>query len=366
MKNYLKTISKIMIIASIILLVFQMSVNAKAVTPKQISGSDPVHSVKVTRNVKNVTNPVTNTFTYSIEEDPSNPAKVQGAPTSFTIQFDGVQPDGKNIAKKEADLDFTGTTFTKVGDYKFIISETSSSDETTYAVSTDKYYIYVQVVNQVDAQGVPTGELTVTLLNQGTLTNDTAVKRNITFPAETSFTHLVLKKNVTGNMGDVDEYFKFKVDITDAAVGDNYVILGQDEEVEYNGAKVNTSSNYVAGEENYVYLKDGQTITIGLTSDEEGLDQIKLGANYVITEQEADDYQTYIDRKTRVSDTKEVTKIANEDAGSNITTFENHKEAESITGMALNVTPYIAIGVLAIILLVVFIKFTNKNKKINY
>ena len=49
-------------------------------------------TVTVTKNVNNVTNPVTNTFGYTIEADANNPATVANFPTSATIAFTSVTP----------------------------------------------------------------------------------------------------------------------------------------------------------------------------------------------------------------------------------------------------------------------------------
>lgn len=339
----------------IVILIGQINVFAS--TPVAIL-SEP-KSLIITRNVKNVTNPVTNTFSYTVTADESNPENgATGIPTSLQIIFNNIAPDAiTHIATQTGVLDFTNATFSKVGDYKFLVEETSSTDSLTYPVSNDKYYVYIQVRNELDSSNIPTGNLVATLVSQANLTTNPTEKTDIVFPAESNFTHVILKNNVTGNMADPDEYFKFKIDI-DGNIGDQYVISGQDNTVNYNGTEITTNSIYTVGEDNYVYLKSGQTVTVGFTAD--GINQIKVETEYQITEEDA---ITYIDGSTEPSKISNV-KLTDSNSANNITNFVNNKEEQSLTGLFINIAPYVLIVVIAIIGIITVMKFSKNNKEI--
>ena len=93
-------------------------------------------------------------------------------------------------------------------------------------------------------------------------------------------------------MRETDKYFKFLVTINGTA-GDTYRITGQDSTITYNNNQITTSSTYTVGSTNYVYLKGGQTVIIGLSSDET-TSEIPEGTTYSIVEQDAEDYATTI------------------------------------------------------------------------
>lgn len=358
----MKKLKTVMLVVLLVVAMLMGQASVFAVTPVTVQSTDEPHAIEVTRKISDVTNPVTNTFTYSVTADSSNPATVTGAPTSFTIDFNAVQPDGENVAAQTGAIDFTGATFSKVGDYKFLVKETASTDSTTYPVDDSEYYVYVQVRNEVDENGVPTGNLVATVLTQGTEVGDaTNTKKPVEFPAESVFTNMTLTKEVEGNMADPNEYFKFKIEIEGGLDGDTYVISGQDATVDYEGASINTSSTYTVGQDNYVYLKAGQTVTIGKTDDD--LNQIKVGSTYTITEEGATSYETYINGSTADSKVSEEL-VAEEDATQNENTFVNKKEEANLTGLFISVTPYIVILAVAALGIVLLVKSKKKNEEI--
>lgn len=347
------------IIIAMAMLVGQTKISVAA--SATIESTDPVHSLEITRSIKDVATPVTNTFTYTITPDDSNPeGGASNVPTSVTMEFNSVTPDSNNYATETATIDFSGATFTKIGDYKFLVEETGSTDTTTYPVSTDKYYIYVQVRNEVDENDIPTGNIVATLVSQANLTTDLDTKTDIVFPAESNFTNLTLSKTVTGNMANLDEYFKFKLEINGTS-GDEYVILGQDDTVTYGDTQITTDSTYNVGEDNYVYLKNGQTITIGTT--EGGLNQIKVGTTYKIIEQDATDYETYID-ESDVNNKESAEKTASAAEEENATTYENHKEQESITGVFISIAPFVIAILIAVIGIMAIKKSSSKDEEV--
>lgn len=354
MKKILAAIN-ILIIAFVMLAASTKTYAAQAV---QVSGNTT--SLTVTRNVNKVTNPVTNKFTYTITPDANNPENgAQNVPTSLEIDFNAVAPDSTNTVTKTGTINFSGATFSKLGDYKFVVKEETSSDATTYPVSEDEYTIVVQVRNELQ-DGVPTGNLVATLVSQAiTGEGENQKKSDIIFPSDSEFTHISLTKNVSGSLANTEEYFKFLVTVN-GQQGDKYVISGQDASVTYKGNTITTSNEYVVGQQNYVYLKAGQTVTIGQTTA--GLDQIKVGATYQIVEQEATDYQTYIDgSSTNSKDSGSKTTVA--EATGNATTFVNNKDESALTGVLFSIAPFALILAIAMIAIVVFKKFFRQNEE---
>ena len=140
-------------------------------------------------------------------------------------------------------------------------------------------------------------------------------------------TTITLTKNVSGNMREPDKYFKFLVTIN-GTNGDQYTISGQDAQVSYNGVAINTSSTYTVGNTNYVYLKGGQTITIGLAGD--GITkEVPLNITYSITEQDASEYSTTI---TGIQGTTKTTGTLTTIDGTNSVVFNNSRDRAALTG----------------------------------
>lgn len=356
-----KTLKKSIIVALFaILLLSTILGGTYAATPVTISGTDTPHSLTITRNVKDVTNNVTNVFGYTITADSGNPLGATNEPTTATVTFNNVAPDSiTHKATQTSVVDFTGATYTKVGDYKYILQETSSTDTTTYPVMPTEYEMYVSVRYAVNDQGQQTGALVATLIGQVTVKGD-KTKTDIVYPNESVFTNITISKNVTGNMADQEEYFKFKL-VVNGNTGDKYVIAGQDATVTYNNASVITNAEYtVGGGDQYVYLKHGQTITIGKLGS---LNQIKVGAKYQLIEQDADTYKTYINSSSTDSkDSGELTTVEIKNVTDNKISVVNNKEETTLTGVFIDMAPYIAIIVVAVLGMFFFVKTNNKKE----
>ena len=143
-------------------------------------------------------------------------------------------------------------------------------------------------------------------------------------------------------MRDTDKYFKFLVNI-DGTSGESYTILGQDSTVTYNNNQISTSSTYTVGNTNYVYLKGGQTVIIGLSSDET-TSEIPEGTTFSIIEQDAEDYVTTI--KGVQEETKNTGNLTVE--AINEVEFLNSKDAAALTGEVFEIATYAVIFVSSI------------------
>lgn len=303
------------------------------------ANADSPNVIIVSREVTGVKNYVDTSFNYSLVADENNPAVVDVSSSTPRTLYVSSQPDNTNKATGSMSINFASYVFSELGDYKFILSEISSADEDNYPVDTEHvYYIYVSVRNELVA-GVPTGNLKATLLTQ-VRDHDEGAKTSALFTSEVVRTRLELSKNVTGNLANTEEYFKFLVTIN-GRTGDQYTVNGQDNSVTYGGTTLTTSSAYIVGDEGMeVYLRHGQTLTIGLGDDD--LNEIPINAEYTIEEIGAADYSTTVDGEDGKSTPTKLAAVllANGDLPTdNQTNFVNHKESAVLTGVTLAIIP---------------------------
>ncbi len=162
-------------------------------------------------------------------------------------------------------------------------------------------------------------------------------------------TFISLTKEVAGNMRETDKYFKFLVTINGTS-GDTYTITGQDSTITYNNNQISTSSTYTVGNTNYVYLKHGQTITIGIAGDG-STTQIPVGVTYSIVEQDAEDYITTV--QGIQGETKTTGNLTTQGT-TNTIEFLNSRDAAAMTGRYFEFTAYAIIfaGTIMCILLI--------------
>ena len=311
----------------------------------------------ITRAVHGVTNHVNNTFGYSVTQDPSNPAIIDGFPTEFEIELDGNPDENGNVEMYGGPV-LSDYEFTALGDYKFIVREVSSQDAVNYPVDSEKeYYFYVSVRNKLDNDGKPTGEYVATMAEQ-VRDHDTGDKMSAIFESSAQRSRIAVTNTVSGNLANVDDYFKYKVIINGANNGDEFTIYGQDELVNYGGATVATVNSLTIDDtDDYIYLKHGQTVYIGYDGEN---NELPIGLTYSLVEVDANGYVQYVDDVA--GDTSE-TKTVNvdSDASSNKVDFLNHKEGNVLTGIIINTAPYVfAIGTVGTILAVVYV---NKRKQ---
>ena len=306
-------------------------------------------SINVSKRLNGVDN-VDVTFSYEIVPKDTNPDNSNFSPNTFNISFDSNSVIEDRLSFGSYTLDFSNINFTKPGKYEYILRETSSSNQSVYPKDNNYYTIELNVLNEVDGNNNPTGNIIIDVLQNAYL-NDTSGKGEILF--ETSpLSFITLSKSVTGDMGDINEYFKFKIEID----GDGYTILGQDSSVVYKGETINTINTYDSSNDNYVYLKHDQTITIGLNNGEY---QIPSNLLYSIEEMDASNYKTYVNNST--SELKSwLTHVINTPESNNVSFVNNH-ESTVLTGVFVSIIPYVILISLAIIGIYVLKKKTKKT-----
>jgi len=245
----------------------------------------------------------------------------------------------------------TGTSSTQ----SVTISSTSATSRTYYIKYTIPNSASTNITNVVDFEYS-------TYAEEGNTTKGTYQKERETITAsatvegavENSF--ITISKDIAGNMRETDKYFKFLVTINGTS-GDTYRITGQDSTITYNNSQVTTSSTYTVGNTNYVYLKGGQTITIGIATNGTTT-QIPVGTTFTITEQDSEDYITTIQG---IQGETKTTGSLTINATNNSIEFLNSRDAAAMTGRVFEITEY-AILFTSTIICILLIKRQRKIK----
>ncbi len=252
--------------------------------------------ITIRKIITDVTNPVVVGARYKLIPNSDNPAPVGNLSSFYEIDFDTATPYN-NQAELVGYLDLGNLSFSKVGDYRFTLKEHNTTDTTTYPADKDSTYdIFVYVRNEVDDNNVPTGNLVATMPSYIMREGEAEKMSEAVFVTRANFSYIKVRSSVSGNMADPDKYFRYKINLTGAANGDRFVVTGQDNEIVYGGEALAPSSELVAGaDDNYVYLKHGQEVTIGIAN---GVKQLPIGITYTIDSDDQENYISYVDEAT--------------------------------------------------------------------
>ena len=318
-------------------------------------------NIPIERTITGLKNKVTNTFSYTFVEAEGNPAAVTGLPDYTQIVFENSNVyDG--IVTRVGYLELSNLTFKEVGDYTFILTETGSTNAGAYPIDPTPYHVYVSVRNEV-INGTPTGQLIATASLQSRV-NGEGDKVDISFTSQAVLTYAKISKRVEGNMARRDEYFKFRVDLTGVSDGDRFTISGQDATVDYQGNSITTQSVFVAGNDNYVYLKHGQTVLIGSNGTTM---ELPVSATFSVEEENSNGYTAWLDEEQRNNNGGTVLVIADINqpdllSAANQANFVNKKESSVLTGVTMNVLPFVLLAVVCVVgALVIRKKPTKKS-----
>ena len=149
----------------------------------------------------------------------------KGRPNKTSTTYADQQNDGvdgldgtKKYAKKEAMVDFSSVHFSEPGVYRYKITENASGEK---GITDDTTPRFLDVYVQSD----DTGKLTIggyvfhtenAAQPKGTTAgSNNPDGKNKGFTNQYATSDIILTKNVTGNQGYRDQYFRFHVDITD-------------------------------------------------------------------------------------------------------------------------------------------------------
>lgn len=316
-------------------------------------------------NVPNVTFGFTVTAGTAQEASGGSPAIYAGvtpnliavSDASFTTgdsTTNGTTPDNtgsadQKYATKSVTVDLSEVTFSKPGIYRYVITETATSQD---GITNDTNTTRTLDVHVAYAEGSET-ELKVT--SYALHPSDDSSKKANGFTNTYTTHNLTLKKQVEGNQGDRNKYFKFTVSITNAVAGTKYDVACPSAD--------NDSRNedkLTVGDDGTVtatyYLKDDQSITIkGLTG----------GTHYAITEESysSDGYTTANTVDGTASLQGDTTGEKTMDDSFHEVVFTNHKEGIVPTGILIETGPYILMGAVVIIGLVALLATSRRRSR---
>lgn len=196
------------------------------------------------------------------------------------------------FAKQTAEIDFSGCNFEEPGIYRYVVTETPTTNMgvTNDADATRTLDVYVTYDEN--------GKLSVTSYVLQTATTDGASIKSYEFTNEYSTNSLTFKKVVTGNQGSRNKYFKVDLHIEGAVAGTRLNVVGagttfdaapvQNSATKYKEedmklANTVTDNVLVVGEDCSVnhtfYLRNGQTVEI---------DGLAKGTKWTVTEAQED------------------------------------------------------------------------------
>lgn len=196
--------------------------------------------------------------------------------------------------------------YTNVGVYEYTLKEVAG---TTAGVAyyPDDIRLVVTVINGEN------GKLRIAAVHV-----ESEGAKSDTFPNTYKAGELDVSKTVTGNLGDKNKYFEFKVTLT----GENGKTY-RDSDAVTGGSNTANPSTIKIGEETTFLLKHDDTITI---------ENMPYGVTYTVTETAAEGYTT---EKTGADGTIS--------AADQTAAFTNTKTGEVDTGVVLNNMPYILV-----------------------
>ena len=197
----------------------------------------------------------------------------------------------EKYAKKTATLDFSACHFTQPGVYRYVITESGSNQAVTNdADATRTVDVYVEETDDgLSVAGYVLHAADDAVATDGT--NPAGKSQGFTNAYDTS--NLTIRKEVNGNQGSRDKYFKFTVKITGAVEGTvyNVVTTGADSTVASNSAtdaayagKTNPTSITVGkGGSASVdfYLHHGQQVVIQGIAKDTKYDVSEVAEDYV-------------------------------------------------------------------------------------
>ena len=295
-----------------------------------------------------------------------------GQATSTTAPSDLNLASGKKFAVQTATVDFSGVTFTEPGVYRYVITEqeTAGAKAVTYdtqaatAGSKVRYLdVYVADVNNALTVSSYVMHETATVVANDDA-DSIADDKSSSYVNEISTKDLEFGKEVTGNQGSKDKYFKFQLAISNAQANTTYSIDLTSAEASptktdattyssmTNPASFTTNDN---GDATITfYLKDGQYIKIP---------GLPVGYGYTLTET-AEDYAS----SATISAANGKGGVAYSDGvtGTNVSTdiktgFTNDRTGIIPTGVIMTIAPF-AIGICVFGAIIIFIICRRKRR----
>ena len=290
---------------------------------------------------------------------------VPGQSTTAGTETDGIVKDiNKKYAVNEVTVDFSRISFDQPGIYRYIITEAAQPEGSLFTndeVPTRTLDVYIQDnKGKLQVQGY--------VMYKDSVKSDGFINSYMTY-------ELTAGKQVTGNQGSKDKYFKYTITLTGNDIEEDrfYTVLGEgyDAEPEKTGSTTYTNMEQPADADGIdgngiqvkgstlksglvVYLKHGQYIKIaGIPSGTE-YEVAEDKENYTSTASSADNTVTFssIEAKDSVKGILDSDKVVG---------FKNKKESVIPTGIILSVAPWIILGVVVVAGIIFFAVRSRKK-----
>ena len=316
-----------------------------------------------------------NQVTCSFDTDSTTYTTVQGA--------DGLTlTDGWKYAKDSMTLDFSGVAFTEPGIYAYKLTEDVSGTGSAAIGGTERYlYVYVEDATTVDATLGEINKLDIKKCILTTVSDSLAadIEKSKGFTNQYPACTLTFGKEVTGNQGSRDKFFKFTVKVTGATISDNdlfnvdktYAVAEpagnsattytSDAMKAANNVNTLTGAQLKAGYD--FYLQDGNYITIVGIPENYNYDVTEAAEDYtgtatITAANSSLDWDSTVDGADALADAA---------SGSNIsadihTGFTNDKTGTIPTGVLMSVGPVVIVG-LIVAGGIVFLAVRNTKRK---
>ena len=284
---------------------------------------------------------------------------------------------------KDVEIDFGSITFTEPGVYRYVITESPATNQSTSqpyantAIKDDTKSILMDVYVKNDDSGnlvlggttmykvAAADQETIKPKTDGTFPDKDANKEKTDkFVNEYPTNTVELKKEVTGNQGSKDEWFKFTVTITAPSTTDTtskIAITGQTPAPSANAATSYTAADMAAkngvNELALSAFATGYDLYLQDASDVK-LQGIPEGCTVSISEANANKYSV----TTKVDGTTKATNVTDDAVSVSATvgtkdiliTYTNDKDGTIPTGVIVSVAGLLVVGVIAIIGFVFF------------
>ena len=295
-----------------------------------------------------------------------------GQATSTTAPSDLNLASGKKFAVQTATVDFSGVTFTEPGVYRYVITEqetvgakavTYDTQATTPGSKVRYLDVYVADVNNALTVRSYVMHETATVVDNND-TDGKADDKSSSYVNEISTKDLEFGKEVTGNQGSKDKYFKFQLVISNAQANTTYSIDLTSAEASPTKTDATTYSS-MSNPNSFTttdtgaatitfYLKDGQYIKIPGLPD---------GYGYTLTET-AEDYAS--SETISAANGKGGKAYSDATSGSNVSTdiktgFTNDRTGIIPTGVIMTIAPF-AIGICVFGAIIIFIICRRKRR----
>ena len=239
--------------------------------------------------------------------------EASSAPALGTITGANFTEGAATVEGFTGDITVALPEYTNVGVYEYTLKEVAG---TTAGVTYygDNITLKVTVINDTE------GNLRIAAVHAESENNalEAGKTKKDNFPNTYSAGTLKVSKTVTGNLGDKDKYFEFKVTLTgetDKTYGETYTVTG--------GSNTANPATIKIGEETTFQLKHGDIISIA---------NLPYGVSYTVTETAADGYTT-----TKTGNTGSI------NAAEQTAAFTNKKDGTIDMGVMLDSMPYVLV-----------------------